>query len=59
MSLGDQYLPKQLASTLRVVWTRTVRVGVVIGADRVSKESMYPDNGKAWIAVTIGYAFSN
>lgn len=59
MSLGDQYLPKQLTSTLRVVWTRTVRVGVVIGADRVSKESKYPDNGKAWIAVTIGYAFSN
>lgn len=35
------------------------QVGVVLGADRVSKESMYPDNGKAWIAVTIGYAFSN
>ena len=35
------------------------QVGLVLGADRVSKESMYPDNGKAWIAVTIGYAFSN
>jgi hypothetical protein len=35
------------------------QLGVIIGADRVGKSSNYPDNGKAWIAISVGYAFSN
>lgn len=35
------------------------QLGVVLGADRVSKSSNYPDNGKLWVALSLGYAFSN
>jgi hypothetical protein len=35
------------------------QLGVIIGADRVGKSVNYPDNGKAWIAISVGYAFSN
>jgi len=35
------------------------QLGVIIGADRVGKNVNYPDNGKAWIAISVGYAFSN
>jgi hypothetical protein len=34
-------------------------MGLVLGADRVSKSAGYVDNGKMWIAVQLGYAFSN
>jgi hypothetical protein len=34
------------------------QVGLVIGADRVSASSKYVDNGKPWIAVSVGYSFS-
>jgi hypothetical protein len=34
------------------------QVGLVIGADRVGKDAQYRDNGKPWLAVSIGYAFS-
>jgi hypothetical protein len=32
--------------------------GIVIGADRVSANANYNDNGKPWIAIEIGYSFS-
>jgi len=35
------------------------QMGVVVGADRVSKNAGYEDNGKTWLAVELGYAFSN
>ncbi|MEJ7806918.1 MAG: hypothetical protein WKG03_13480 [Telluria sp.] len=35
------------------------QVGLIIGADRVGKSARYADNGKLWLAVSIGYAFSN
>jgi hypothetical protein len=35
------------------------QLGLIIGADRVGKSVNYPDNGKAWIAISVGYAFSN
>jgi hypothetical protein len=35
------------------------QMGVVIGADRVNKNAGYEDNGKTWLAVELGYAFSN
>jgi len=34
-------------------------MGVILGADRVNPGSGYKDNGKPWIAVELGYAFSN
>ena len=34
-------------------------MGVVLGADRVNKNAGYKDNGKAWLAVSLGFAFSN
>ena len=34
-------------------------MGVVFGADRVNSNAGYENNGKPWIAVEIGYAFSN
>ena len=34
-------------------------MGVVFGADRVNASAHYEDNGKPWLAVEIGYAFSN
>ena len=34
-------------------------MGVVFGADRVNASAHYEDNGKPWVAVEIGYAFSN
>ena len=34
------------------------QVGLVLGADRVGRDAQYPDNGKLWLAVSIGYAFS-
>lgn len=35
------------------------QVGMVVGADRVSDSSNYPDNGKLWVAIAIGYSFAN
>lgn len=34
-------------------------MGVILGADRVNPGSGYKDSGKPWIAVELGYAFSN
>jgi hypothetical protein len=34
-------------------------LGVVLGADRVNASAGYKDNGKAWLAVSLGFAFSN
>jgi len=34
-------------------------MGFVVGADRVNKNAGYEDNGKTWVAVEIGYAFSD
>jgi len=34
-------------------------MGVVFGADRVNASAHYEDNGKPWLAVEIGYAFSD
>jgi hypothetical protein len=36
----------------------TFQWGVVIGADRVGGGSTYPDNGKPWVAIELGYSFS-
>jgi len=35
------------------------QMGVVVGADRVNKNAGYEDNGKTWLAVELGFAFSN
>jgi hypothetical protein len=35
------------------------QVGLILGADRVGKASKYENNGKPWLSVSIGYAFSN
>lgn len=35
------------------------QIGVVAGQDRVGKSSQYKDNGKWWIALSVGYPFSN
>lgn len=35
------------------------QIGLVAGQDRVGKSSNYKDNGKWWLAVSIGYPFSN
>lgn len=35
------------------------QVGVVLGQDRVGKSSVYADNGKWWLALSVGYAFAN
>jgi hypothetical protein len=44
-------------------WLGTVKdsfqLGVVIGADRVSKSVGYVNNGKPWLAVSLGFGFSN
>jgi hypothetical protein len=32
-------------------------MGLVIGADRVSKSARYADNGKMWLAVSLGFDF--
>lgn len=34
-------------------------MGIILGADRVNSSADYIDNGKPWIAVELGYAFSN
>lgn len=34
------------------------QLGVVLGYDRVSKSAGYPDNGKPWLAISIGMSFS-
>jgi hypothetical protein len=34
-------------------------MGVVVGADRVNPNAGYVDNGKPWVAVELGYSFSN
>jgi hypothetical protein len=39
--------------------TDKFQVGLLLGADRVGKSVNYVDNGKLWIAVSVGYAFSN
>jgi hypothetical protein len=35
------------------------QMGVILGADRVSKNAGYVNNGKPWLAVSLGFAFSN
>lgn len=35
------------------------QLGFVLGADRASKSSSYVNNGKPWVAVSLGFAFSN
>lgn len=35
------------------------QLGVVVGADRVSKSAEYVNNGKPWISLSIGFDFSN
>lgn len=35
------------------------QIGVVLGQDRVGKSSVYADNGKWWMALSVGYAFAN
>jgi hypothetical protein len=35
------------------------QVGIVAGQDRVGKSSQYKDNGKWWLALSVGYPFSN
>lgn len=34
-------------------------MGIILGADRVNSSADYIDNGKPWIAVELGYSFSN
>jgi len=34
-------------------------MGLILGADRVNANAGYKDNGKAWLAVSLGFAFSN
>jgi hypothetical protein len=34
------------------------QMGLILGADRVSKSANYADNGRWWLALSIGYAFS-
>lgn len=34
-------------------------MGVVIGADRVNSSANFKDNGKAWLAISVGFDFSN
>lgn len=35
------------------------QVGLVVGADRVSKNANYANNGKPWISLSLGYDFFN
>jgi hypothetical protein len=35
------------------------QLGVVIGADRVNRNAHYVNNGKPWVAVSLGFDFSN
>lgn len=35
------------------------QMGLVLGADRVNSSAGYKDNGKPWLAVSLGYSFSN
>ena len=35
------------------------KLGVVVGADRVSKSANYVNNGKAWVSFSLGYDFFN
>jgi hypothetical protein len=35
------------------------QLGVVVGADRVSKSANYVNDGKPWLAVSLGFGFSN
>lgn len=37
----------------------TFQLGVVIGADRVNKNAKYVNNNKPWIALSLGFDFSN
>lgn len=37
---------------------RSFQIGLVVGADRVSKSSQYVNNGKLWVAVSLGFAFA-
>jgi hypothetical protein len=34
------------------------QMGIVVGADRVSKSANYAQNGKTWIALSLGFAFN-
>lgn len=46
-----------------VGWLGTVKdsfqLGLVIGADRVGKSAAYVNNGKTWLALSLGFPFSN
>lgn len=35
------------------------RIGLVLGADRVNKSVNYANNGKPWLALSVGYDFTN
>lgn len=35
------------------------QLGVVLGWDRINKNTDYKDNGKPWVAVSLGFSFSN
>lgn len=35
------------------------QIGFVVGADKVSQASNYVNNGKLWVAVSLGFSFSN
>lgn len=36
---------------------QSFQVGLVVGADRVSKGANYVNNGKPWVSLSLGYAF--
>lgn len=36
-----------------------VQFGLVFGADRTGSDSGYKDDGKGWVALAVGYSFSN
>ncbi|RSZ59865.1 hypothetical protein HF313_14145 [Massilia atriviolacea] len=38
---------------------RDIQIGLVLGQDRASKSSQYKDQGKWWLALSIGFPFSN
>ena len=35
------------------------QLGIVLGWDRINKNTDYKDNGKPWLAVSLGFSFSN
>lgn len=35
------------------------QLGLILGADKVSKSAKYNNNGKLWVAVGVGFSFAN